>query len=98
MRKLGECKFDEYNCDVYEEQYENERPAIVLYDKEDDETILIATVNLDNYDLKDKEVLIKDYSENEGILDILVKAEIITPAYDMISIGFVVLHKCMILK
>jgi hypothetical protein len=69
-------------------KYENGRTAIRIYDA-DGEPYAVATVNMPNVLLADNEVLIKDYSENEGILDFLVKNNIVTPTSCGVESGFV---------
>ena len=54
----------------------------------------IATVNLSDYPIKSDEVIIKDYSENEGIYDILIDAGIIEPANRFVDSGFVSCPVC----
>lgn len=82
-------KFKQWNCVVEKRKYENGRPAIVLNDKETQQRIAIATINIPEINLLPDEVLIKDYSENEGMMDILTKAEIIKPTTKTVLTGFV---------
>ncbi len=58
--------------------YRNERPAIILTDAEDGSGVAYASVNVPNVELDHGEVAIKNYSENEGILNVLVQADIIS--------------------
>lgn len=69
--------------------YSNGRPVIQLRDAEDGCPYATATVNLPDVFLKDNEVLIKDYSENEGILDFLVENNIVTPTGKGVQSGHV---------
>ena len=72
-------------------------PAIILYDIEDGQEVLRPTTNLLDVKLKYKEVFIKNYSENEGVLQALIDAGIISePVYKMDS-GFVELYICKLL-
>jgi len=48
-----------------------------------------ATVNVPDVLLADNEVLVKDYSENEGVLDFLIKYNIVTPTPNGVHSGFV---------
>jgi hypothetical protein len=48
-----------------------------------------ATVNMPDVLLADNEVLIKDYAENKGIYDFLVKHNIVTPTPNGVQSGFV---------
>jgi hypothetical protein len=70
-------------------KYENGRTAIQLIDATDGEPYAVASVNMPNVLLADNEVLIKDYSENLGILDFLIKNNIVTPTPNGVNSGFV---------
>ena len=47
-------------------KYRNGRTAIELLDAQDHEPVMVATVNIDSALLHGDEIIIKDYSENEG--------------------------------
>ena len=87
--------FDGVKCDVKFEKYGNGRTAIVLVD--DGEDYAIASVNMVNEPLADGYAFIKDYSENEGMLDALVKAKIVQPTGRMVDSGFVTIPEVKIL-
>lgn len=78
-----------YNVTVRLSKYHNGRTAIELYDAEDGSAYATASVNIDNVLLEDNEVLIKDYSENEGMLDFLIHNNIVTPTVNGVHSGFV---------
>lgn len=78
-----------YNVTVNLAKYANNRTSISLTDADNGEPYATATVNIDNVLLADNEVLIKDYSENEGMLDFLVKNNIVTPTPNGVQSGFV---------
>jgi len=78
-------------------EYGNGRVAIQLASV-DGEPLCVATVNLPNADVPDGHVLIKNYSENEGILDALVKAGVIGEPIAEIPTGFVMVQVCPLLK
>lgn len=82
-------KFKEWDCQLEFGYYQNGRPAIELIDTEDGQPIATATVNIPDYPLLDNEMFIKDYSENEGMLEALVKAEIVVDTGKRITQGFV---------
>lgn len=73
-------------------KYNNGRTAIELLEN-DPETgpvpYTTATVNIPDVLLADNEVLIKDYSENEGVLDFLIRYNIVTPTPNGVQSGFV---------
>lgn len=80
-------KFKRWTCTVEKEQYSNDRIALELIDVKNGETVLVATVNIPQEKIAKDEVIIKNYSENEGILDILVKANVISKPIRMIDVG-----------
>lgn len=83
-------KFKQWDCTPTFGQYrDNDRTAIKLIDAETGEPIATATINLPECQLGDDEVIIKDYSENEGMLDALVKANIVEATGMMVQSGHV---------
>jgi len=78
-------------------QYKNGRVAIECVDAIDGDPICVATVNIPDEHIEDDEVIIKNWSENEGILDELIKANIIGPSIRTIQTGFVVANVCKLL-
>lgn len=77
-------EFAGYKCQVRLETYTHkssegkDRIAIILDEVDTDDQIAVATVNMPNEILKEDEVIIKDYSENEGMLHTLIMAKIIS--------------------
>lgn len=69
--------------------YGNDRKALTLIGVEDDQPIVIPTVNIPDVQLYGNETIIKDYSENEGILNWLQKNEIVGPVKRYVTTGFV---------
>jgi hypothetical protein len=72
-------------------------PAMVLVDEEYDEgtdpsPFVTATANLPGVQLDEGEVLIKNYSENEGISEALQKAGITEDTGGRINSGFIQLE------
>lgn len=57
--------------------YSNKRKAILLTEKVTGEPMCTASVNLPSLGLEDGEIAIKDYSENEGILECLIENKIV---------------------
>lgn len=70
-------EFREYRCKVKRGLYGNGRRALSLVDAETGEPILTATVNLPDEKIETHQAFIKDYSENEGILAVLVAAKLV---------------------
>lgn len=77
------------NVTIALRKYENDRIAIQLNDATDGHPYAVATVNMPDVLLADNEVLIKDYSENEGVLDFLIRNNIVTPTPNGVQSGFV---------
>jgi len=71
-------KFKEWNCIVNIGRYaHNDRTSISLIDEEDGQPVATATINIPEIPVRENQALIKDYSENAGMLKLLVDAEII---------------------
>lgn len=69
-------------------KYSNGRISIRLRD-EDGAPYAHASINLPSEEMKKKEVAIKNFGENEGVLDMLVKAGIVSKPVRTITYGFV---------
>ena len=76
---------------------DNKRTAICLGDIETGEPYGTATVNIPEIPLEPTEVLIKDYSENKGMLDALERAGIVRRTGCYIRSGFVEIPVCELL-
>jgi hypothetical protein len=94
-----------YKLELGEEEYQvtlefgeyrgNGRVAITVVDAEEGEDLLVATVNIPEAELEAGETIIKDYSENAGILKFLVENRVISAPIRNISTGFV---QCQVVK
>lgn len=86
-------KFKNWNCIVEKKSYYNGRIALVLTEESTAEPIATATINIDDYIMsegKEKQyTFIKDYSENEGMLEALIHAGIVEFTGILWPIGFV---------
>jgi hypothetical protein len=78
-----------YDVTVKLSKYNNDRIAIQLTDVSDGMPYATATVNMPNVLLEDNEVLVKDYSENEGMLEFLIRNNIVTPTMQGVHAGHV---------
>ena len=76
------------------DKYANGRTRICLLDSIDNEPYAVATTNLPDVLLLDNEVIVKDYSENEGMLEFLTANNIVFPTDKWVSTGFVDLQVC----
>lgn len=82
-------QFFEGKCFMQIAKYSNGRTAIQLYDAEDGIPLCKATVNMPEINIEPDELIIKDYSENEGLFDWLVLNEIVIPSITFANNGFV---------
>ncbi len=96
--RIGKVKFLGWSCDVLKKQYYNGRIALALVDSFDGEPVATATVNMPEIDLAEDEVIIKNYSENEGILEVLTAAGIVQPTGRIVESGFVTMEICKLVK
>lgn len=82
-------------------RYSNNRIAISYSIIEDEamgpEPALTATINLPDVPLAADEVIIKDYSENEGIYRCMLKAGVIGPELRRVSSGWITAPVCKLL-
>jgi hypothetical protein len=72
--------------------YTSGNVRIDLIDARDHCPYMSVTVNVDGLD--ENEVAIKNYSENEGILDVLVDEGIVKPPHRHVKSGFVIIPIC----
>ena len=101
IRKDGEVSFGEYRCGAYEGRYPQRAGgsrAIVLahadpegHPTDANELIAVATVNVAGVSevLPEDHVVVKDYSENEGMLAALVEAGIVADTGERAFFGYV---------
>lgn len=86
-------KFRDWECEVSVESYaDNGNTALQLYTEEDG-PIATATVNIGVKLPKDL-AYIKDYSENEGMLDALQEEGIVIGIFSYAPLGFVDVPLC----
>ena len=71
---------------VFSRYQSNERTSLQLIEVETGEPYMTASVNMPDVYLSEDNICIKNYSENEGILDVLINAHIILPL-DLIQPG-----------
>lgn len=96
--KMRKIKFRNYDCIIHKSAYiNNDRTAIYLIDAETSEPILTATVNVVDEIIEDDEVIIKNYSENDGILTTLVANGIVSLPIRFVNMGHVTVPVCKLL-
>jgi len=89
--------FLNYDCKLSFAKYGNGRTAIQLLDVTDDSVVAVATTNLPDVTIANNEVIIKDYSENEGMIAALRNAGVITNPTRFIHTGFTKVPVCALL-
>jgi len=81
-------KYKNRNCRVLKSRYSNNRIALVLVD-EDGIPEAKATINVvEDTAHKRSEVTIKNYSENEGMYEWLLRNQIVRPAHRFVYTGY----------
>lgn len=89
---MTRVRFREFDCTVQKRHYGNGRVALSLVDEEG--PVATATVNLPGAKLDPNQVAIKNYAENEGMLDALVTAGVVKPTGETVRSGFVEVPIC----
>lgn len=89
--------FKSWKCEVVFAKYGNGATAIQLIDAEDKSPVATATVNLvpevigpdyrPSDQLPKNRCYIKTWSENEGMLEALIEAEVVMDFYNTIPVG-----------
>lgn len=87
---------DEKNVSLRFDRYRNGRTCLSLV-SEYGEPLMVATVNLPDVAVPKDCVLIKDYSENEGLLKVLIDNKIVSDTSIRIPSGFVSIPMCKLL-
>lgn len=89
--------FRGWSCRVEKRQYHQggvDRIGLLLKDIHDGEPVAVATVNIPEIPLVPNEVIIKDYSENEGMLDTLIAAGVISAPSRSVQLRYVTVYIC----
>ena len=81
---------------VRKEKYPNGEQRIQIYDSSDGMPYATATSQIQG-DLEEGEVAIKNWSENEGILDFLVENKFIEKPHRFVEQGFVRIPICKLI-
>jgi len=98
MKSKLRMRFHLWDCYVQFSKYIDGKGTVIqLYDVNDNELVITATVNLPNIPVPPGHVLIKDYSENAGILEALIEAEIISYPVGLVPIGHTYAQLCKLL-
>lgn len=84
-------KYSEDDVVLKFRKYSNHRTAIELISVTDGYPVMVATVNVPDEILEDGEIIIKNYSENEGLLEFLQSNGIVGPTKRHVRSGWVLL-------
>lgn len=90
---MTEVNFVGYECRVLVDDYKK----MMLVDKFTGQPVAVATKVVPGVSLENDEVIIKSYSENEGMLSALASAGVVEPTGKTIPSGFVELDICKLL-
>jgi hypothetical protein len=102
-KNLGQVSFMGYTCDVLQKKYtysNNNALRLVVVSEDpmhDNEPMCTASVNIHGVQLEADEVIIKNYSENEGVQEALLDAGIIVLTGKRVATGFVECDICKII-
>ena len=70
-------------------------PVLFIGNKETEQVYIICNINPDgNYNLNEFEFAIKNYSENEGVLEWLINNEYLKKSHNSYSSGYAVIYLC----
>jgi hypothetical protein len=85
------CNATYINCEVYFQlhRYVVGAVAIAMVDAATGEPVAKVTVNIPGVELGDDEILVKDYAENEGMLDWLLESGLVEHTGRAVSTGHV---------
>jgi hypothetical protein len=89
--------FDEWDCYIEFGEYPNGRTAIELINKEDGDSVLVASVNLPDEILNSGEIAIKNYSENTGVMELLINTGVISQPIRYVNTGMVRIPICKLI-
>ena len=93
---MKEVVFQGFTCRIVKDRYEHDGSiALSLVDKTDGQPVATATVCLPDLPLREGHVAIKNYSENQGILEVLQKANVISDVIVTVPLNpFANVHIC----
>ena len=87
--------YETYNVSLNIGKYSDGRTCLQLIETEDGAPVMMATVNIPGAVLEKDEVIIKNYSENEGVLEFLIENGIVSQPLRWVASGWVT---CPIVK
>ena len=98
MGKTQLVTFRGWKCRVDYAKYANGRTAMQLVDVNTGESVAMVTVNLPDAPLAEGYVFIKDWSENEGVLDALDRAGVVKATARVVPTGYVMANEARVLE
>jgi non-homologous end joining protein Ku len=85
---IMKVKFKDWSCVVEKHKYTSTNGiALRLVDAEDGSPVATATICIPEIPIKSDEVIIKNYSENDGMVVALVRAKIIDHPHQTIKLN-----------
>ena len=97
MKKKFSSKYGEYEVTLNFLKYVGGQNRIDLIDSEDGFPVAVASVSIKE-DLKEDEVAIKNYSENKGVLNFLIREGIISKPLRYFNSAYVKIPICNIIS
>ena len=95
MQTLKRVKYKEWDCWLQQDLYHyGERIALHLVDAQDGEPVSTCTVNVPELELAPDEICIKNYSENKGMLNFLIKEGVVEDTGRTERSGYVEINIC----
>jgi len=92
------ARFKIWTCTVDLGRYtSNDRVSITLRDIRDNAVVAVASLNIPDIELGKDLVVIKNYSENEGVLNALIEAGVVSQPIAYIQTGYVSAPICKLL-
>ncbi|CAM3835764.1 hypothetical protein [Aquirufa aurantiipilula] len=78
-------------CNVYllKGKYQNNQNSLQIINRSNDDPLLTVSICVPGLNLKNDELVIKNYSENEGILEFLIENEIAELTNRYVQIGYI---------
>lgn len=95
IEKVKQFQFSGYTCYGKQEEYMNGNLAIQVYEVGTQEPVTMATINTDTVH-EPGYAFIANYSENTGLLNVLMEAGIVKEVVGMELSGYVLLPLCEI--
>lgn len=91
-----QMRYHGWDCTLQKGRYIDDTIAILLFDTHNGEPIATATVAIQGPELKENQIIVKDYSENEGMLAALTNIGLVTSVEQWIPTGWVSVPVCNI--